>query len=195
MPPPSATASAQKRPGGGLPPMAGSPTTSRVVAWLLHDLHPSLKLYPSSAASFARSLQALLAELGIDKLGLTPASLRAGRATELFMQGEPVDRIRFLGRWKSAQTLEHYIQEAAAFSVVLRLSPSSVVMLENLSSHVHVLSNPPAAPWSVFFSRKRQLASIAVHKSRHEHKSIAAPTRRKGISRRLADRVESKLLL
>ena len=46
--------------------------------------------------AFRRKFDAILAELGLDSLGLTPASLRAGGATERHLQREPIADISWL---------------------------------------------------------------------------------------------------
>ena len=48
--------------------------------------------------AFRRKFDAILAELGLESLGLTPASLRAGGATERHLQREPIADISWLLR-------------------------------------------------------------------------------------------------
>ena len=74
--------------------------------------------------------------LHMQKVGLTLASLRAGKATDLYMSGVPLDRIRFEGRWKSMHTLEHYIQEAAATTVLQAVHGHAEFLLGNLMSNI-----------------------------------------------------------
>ena len=62
--------------------------------------------------AFRRKFDAILAELGLESLGLTPASLRAGGATERHLQREPIADISWLLRHADIATTRHYIQSA-----------------------------------------------------------------------------------
>ena len=57
-----------------------------------------------------------------DGVGLTPASHRGGGATHRFRMGVDLERIKWHGRWQSSKTLEVYIQEVAASSILPGLS-------------------------------------------------------------------------
>ena len=62
-----------------------------------------------------------MAELGLESLGLTPASLRAGFATERHLQREPIADISRLLRHADIATIRHYIQSAAAMLALARV--------------------------------------------------------------------------
>ena len=71
--------------------------------------------------AFRRKFDAILAELGLESLGLTPASLRAGGATERHLQREPIADISWLLRHADIATTRHYIQSAAAMLALARV--------------------------------------------------------------------------
>ena len=101
--------------------------------------------------------------LGIQHLGLTPASLRAGKATSLFVAGMDISRLRFVGRWRSQATLDHYVQEAAACHCMLSLSPDQEALFAAMLEQGKAIALPPNQPWSYFFSRSRQLRAGLLH--------------------------------
>ena len=81
--------------------------------------------------------------LGIRSMGLSAASLRAGGATQSFREDPNIGRLQYLGRWKSAATLQHYLQEAMAAYVWARVSPESKLVIEGLLAQQELTSNPP----------------------------------------------------
>jgi hypothetical protein len=81
----------------------------------------SSKLFPDSAYLFRRKFDCLVQFFGAcsrDGTGLTPASLRGGGATHFYQEGCPFDVVRWKGRWQAPRTVEIYIQEVAANSVL-----------------------------------------------------------------------------
>ena len=94
---------------------------------------------------------------GLDHLGLTPGSLRAGGATFYMTTGYDLGRLRFMGRWRSDHTMQAYIQEAVAARVWIRLDADTkqliVATLRESESFMH---RPPAVQWTSVFSRGRQ---------------------------------------
>ena len=100
---------------------------------LLGWLSAVLEVWPASAPFFAGSphqltaaLQALLAFFhvpSVDGLGITWASLRPGRATQLYMAGEPLQKIQWLCRWAASRTMDIYVQEVASLSVLRHVPP------------------------------------------------------------------------
>ena len=62
----------------------------------------------------------------IDGIGITPGSHRGGGATALFEASGSLDFVRWRGRWSSqSRTVEIYIQEISALSVLPALSESA----------------------------------------------------------------------
>ena len=78
-----------------------------------------------------------------DGAGLTPASLRAGGATWLFNQDQRLDVVKWRGRWACMRTLEIYIQEVAALSVLPSLPQETRNKIQRFS-----LQAGPLISWS-----------------------------------------------
>ncbi|CAE7717395.1 unnamed protein product [Symbiodinium sp. CCMP2592] len=80
-------------------------------------------LYPGSPSVYRRRWDRLLQLLGVPKeLKLTPGSLRSGGAVTAFQQGVSVSELLWRMRLRSLSTLEFYLQETAAMSVLPDLS-------------------------------------------------------------------------
>ena len=80
--------------------------------------------------AFRRKFDAIIAELGLESLGLTPASLRAGGATERYLQREPIADISWLLRHADLNTTRHYIQSAAAMLALARIPAAAADEVE-----------------------------------------------------------------
>ena len=128
--------------------------------WLCVALPGKARLWPLSPQTMRKCLSTLVSDLGISSLNLTLSSLRTGGATALFMTGIPIDQLRFRGRWKSLDTLEHYIQEAIATTVMAKVSPTANVSISAMLAQQSLVQAPPRLPWWCFFSRKRQLSHL-----------------------------------
>jgi hypothetical protein len=136
--------------------------------WLVTDLPESARLIPMTTAKFRIHFHLMLKRLHLTSLKLTPASLRAGKATQLYLLGESIDRLKYAGRWKHLGTLEHYIQEASSMAVMSQLSALGAKALTSLLPFVNMLERPPSLPWSSYFSRHAQLRGIQnLSKRRH----------------------------
>ena len=96
--------------------------------------------------------------IGVESVGYTPAGLRAGGATALFMQGCDISRLRFLGRWRSLNTLDHYIQEATSAQAIARIPPDGLATIAALIKQLPLFASPPTRPWGEFFSRAAQVS-------------------------------------
>ena len=103
--------------------------------------------------------------LGAHACGFTVASLRAGRATDLFREVRDVSALRFLGRWKNARSLEAYVQEAMAALVSIDLEDCEPLVLA-LRALEPTFEHPPKQHWSGLFSRKRQYAALLRERER-----------------------------
>ena len=85
-------------------------------------LDPDLCLFPLSAAAFRSRWEHLLDELLVPKqMRPTPASIRGGGAIMAYQRGETISDIMWRMRVSSQPTLEHYLQEMAADSIMTRL--------------------------------------------------------------------------
>ena len=95
------------------------------LSWLYFSTRrPDDKLWGLSAATFRWYFRAIVETLGLSRFKFSPASLRAGGATFRFQTGTQVSTLRFLGRWASDKSLEHYIQLATSHQIVLQLTNS-----------------------------------------------------------------------
>ena len=85
-------------------------------------LPPSSPLFPGTGAAFRRRWDFLLGLLTVPaSLKLTPASLRSGGAIAAYQTGTSTSELLWKMRLKSLNTLEHYLQEMAACSVLPNL--------------------------------------------------------------------------
>jgi hypothetical protein len=96
-----------------------------------------------------------------------PASVRPGRVTDLFLNGAEVPRLRFCGRWTNLATLEHYIQESAAALATAHIPKAAQQTMSNILAQVSLFKAPPAAHWTVFYSRDRQQKSAEQWRRHH----------------------------
>ena len=80
-------------------------------------------LYPGSPGVYRTRWDRILQILGAPTgLGLTPASLRAGGAVAAFRKGTAVSDLLWRMRLQSLATLEYYLQEMAAVSILPELN-------------------------------------------------------------------------
>jgi len=89
----------------------------------LPRLSPTTRIFRMSYDNMRKYHDAMVSFFGIstsDGAGLTPASHRGGGATWMFEQTGDLDLTRWRGRWAgpTSRTLEVYIQEVAAHSVL-----------------------------------------------------------------------------
>ena len=115
--------------------------------------------------AFRRKFDAIIAELGLESLGLTPASLRAGGATERHLQRESIADISWLLRHADVGTTRHYIQSAAAMLAMARLPVVAAVAVESYARRSRralrlLCSSPP--PTVVVVKRARARSAPAV---------------------------------
>ena len=140
--------------------------------WLACHGAPTRKIFKGKASDFRKCFDALVRFFGIepcDGKGITPASLRGGGATWLFQQTGSIELPRWRGRWQQVRTVEIYVQEVAALSVLPALSipqrfrirqfaGSAPVILEQATANLRLLRlhlsvsvpvglrNPPSTP-------------------------------------------------
>lgn len=137
------------------------PTTVAWLRWLIDGLPRAARLWPSGAGRFRSVFNDIIIRAGVQHLKLTPASLRAGGATSLVLQGLDMGRIMFLGRWMSEKTFASYIQEAGAQLAWLELTPEQRDRIRSavFASRAAWLSSPKV-PWHLLSSRERQLQGL-----------------------------------
>eukprot|EP00438_Fugacium_kawagutii_P002055 Skav212336 [mRNA] locus=scaffold1488:19301:20410:+ [translate_table: standard] len=113
------------------------------MSWLVTVTKPSSPLWPSSPNRFRVMFRQLCAQLGLEGLKLSPASLRAGGATWMLDERIEVSRIRFSGRWSNLRSLEHYLQVARAQQITLSLGPLIILRIKKLiQQHAFMLTLP-----------------------------------------------------
>ena len=135
---------------------------SRVILWLewlCADLQPKAKVFPGGTLRFRRYMATALEALNLQSAGFTPGGLRAGGTTHLFVLGTEVARLRILGRWKVMETLDHYVQEAAAALALIRIEERVLRRLSRLKVAGSRFARPPQYAWQAFFSREKQSKS------------------------------------
>jgi hypothetical protein len=82
----------------------------------------SLRLFPHSASAFRRRWEKILDTLGVPRtLRPTPAGVRGGGAILAYKRGEAIQDIMWRMRLVSQSTLESYLQELAAESLLAKL--------------------------------------------------------------------------
>ena len=90
-------------------------------------LSPGESLFAGGSFAYRKRWDAALHRLGIatgqSSRGATPAVLRGSGATYMFLSTEDLPRVQWRGRWAQLKTVEHYIQEVAAQTLVAKLDP------------------------------------------------------------------------
>ena len=88
------------------------------------NIKPEDKLYHGSASMFRHRWDYILKLLNVPlEVRLTPASLRGGGAVESYRKGETIQNLQWRMRIKNPSTLEAYLQEVAAVSLLPDLEP------------------------------------------------------------------------
>ena len=107
------------------------PTFVRFLGRLLAESSLTEPLFSGSASTFRRRWDFILRQLGVpEALKLTPGGLRGGGAVYLYQQQTPVQDLLWRMRLRSANTLESYLQEVAAVSVLPSLTASTRARIE-----------------------------------------------------------------
>jgi hypothetical protein len=146
--------------------------TIKWLEWLLTSVPATMKLWPSNTATFRSIFNRVLARANIT-LGFSPASLRAGGATHMILEGYELGRLMFLGRWRTSTTLSSYIQEAMTQLVWAQLGASvSDMVIAAVAQSSSFWSTPPLKPWSLLFSRARQWRALGDNRRISSRKRI-----------------------
>ena len=100
-------------------------------------------LFPYSAHTFRRRWDEVLKVLGVPgDLGLTPGCIRGGAAVHAYQSGVPVHDLPWRMRIQHVATLQHYLQEMAAESVLGKLPTSSRESIKISASMLSPLLKP-----------------------------------------------------
>lgn len=106
-------------------------------------LEPSVLLFGGGIHAYRRRWNAVLSRLnvpcGMKQRGATPSVLRGSGATFMYLQCEDLCRIQWRGRWSQLRTVEHYIQEVAAQTLLHTLSPLAKEQIKLMSSAAPIL--------------------------------------------------------
>ena len=112
----------------------------RILEYVYKDFDSDTFLFHGSPAVYRRRWDVVLKLLGFDaSQHLTPGGLRSGGAIEEYRRGASIADIQWRMRLKNVVTLEAYIQEVAALSVMTSLSARCVKRVRpasNLFSHL-----------------------------------------------------------
>ena len=99
------------------------------------ELDEFLPLFPLSPATFRSRWNKLLTALEVPpSVWPTPASMRGGGAIMAYKRGEPIANILWRMRLVSQSTLEHYLQELAAESFLVKLPEMTKVRIRLAAS-------------------------------------------------------------
>ena len=109
----------------------------QVTEALFSGLQGDDKLYPGSMSAFRRQWNAIMQRLGVPYQqagqGATPGVLRGSGATYFYHQTEDLSWVAWRGRWARQRTLEFYLQEVGAFTLVHSLDPLAKARISILS--------------------------------------------------------------
>ena len=101
-------------------------------------------LFFGTPGTFRRRWDAILSVLSVPaKLGLTPASMRAGGAVQSYRSDEEIAKILWKMRLKHLDTLQYYLQELGAVSAFLDLPSSSKLKVEKTAQLFSALLDLP----------------------------------------------------
>jgi hypothetical protein len=131
------------------------------LTWFCDGLLPCERLWPGTAKDFRKRFKLLLKYLGLEDLNFSPASLRAGGATYLFMHGVDPSRLKFYGRWASERTLAHYLQESVTFQLAHNASARAQRLVALALEVGADFLAPPAQPLSSLFPRPAARKGLA----------------------------------
>lgn len=112
-----------------------SSTAVRLLNYVFKDCEKDSFLYDGSAGVFRKRWDFLLSQLGVDSsLHVTPGGLRGGGAVECYRKGMHIADLVWRMRLKQISTLESYLQEVAAMSLLTDLTPQSRRSIKSASS-------------------------------------------------------------
>ena len=129
----------------------------RWATWLLTGVPRECRVFTGSRRLFNIIFHQILESLGLGTIGFTPASLRAGGATSLFLRTRNIAIVRFTGRWRSDLTLTHYLQEAVSAFILASMPEDLAKRLCRYGDLLYtIFRQPPREPWFRVFSREKQ---------------------------------------
>ena len=115
------------------------PLVLAYVSKVFGHLPPSTPLFPGGTHAYRNRWNSVLGRLSIPVSqrdhGCTPAVLRGSGATHMFMDSEDLARVQWRGRWSQLKTLEYYIQEVGAQTILAKLPSSAHSKVKILSEY------------------------------------------------------------
>ena len=123
--------------------LSADPRLDRWLQWWVQDKTVSSSVFNLTRYSWNKLFQEVLLALGLGPCGFTLASMRAGGATNHFRRHGNLGQLQYLGRWTSAHTMQHYLQEAFATHVSSHMSGGSLERLNILHEVNFFLDCPP----------------------------------------------------
>ena len=106
------------------------------------------RLFDCSPSAFRRRWNAILAALCVPtSTALTPGGLRGGGCVHAFQSGMDIAKLLWKMRIKHLQTLESYLQEVSASTVVSDLPPQARNRVRSAAALSSVLLDSVAPPW------------------------------------------------
>ena len=147
--------------------------TVAFLAWALAGLEPDAPIWDASPAVFAKRWTLYVGGiLGLPVAaadGFTPASMRAGSATEMYQQTRDLVRVQWHLRHKDIETLRHYVQELPLAMSRAALTPTQFDRVQAFARVADVmrrraLAGHEVAPlvesrWAVVRARPRRRRS------------------------------------
>lgn len=130
----------------------------------LRGASPRMMLVPEGPLCFRRRWKELLAALGVphtSQHGLIPAGLRAGGATQLFLQSDDLSKVKWMGRWA---------RESTCWRSTLAREVASASVLPSFTQEVRRKVQDAAArgPQVVQLRLERQVCIARLHLRRAE---------------------------
>ncbi len=99
-----------------------NPIAVKFLETVFAELHPACRLFPLSPSAFRYRWEKTLDRLEMPRpMRPTPASVRGGGAILAYRRGEPINNIMWKMRIVQQQTLESYLQETVADSLIAKL--------------------------------------------------------------------------
>ena len=143
--------------------------TTSWLDWISECVPREAKLWPGTAKELRKRVKRLASFIGLSGWNILPSSARPGGTTHFFEQGVEPDRLMFWGRWLSANSLRHYVQESIAAQLVLNTPEHAHTFISNILHACDDFLDPPAGPWWEYGLRAdvRNPSRIVTHNTNH----------------------------
>lgn len=112
--------------------------------WFVDGKSSGRSLLGLSRYQLADCFSRVVKQLHLGECHYTLGSLRAGGATHHFRIHRNLGELQYLGRWRQASTLEHYLHEAYAIHVTRQHASHVPRRLAEVHDFSHFLQRPPS---------------------------------------------------